>query len=186
MNNTQPDPDSSTMLQALLGGLSLLLAVAGQILLFTGPDRLTLGLIVSAAALAFFVLSRWWRTPAWVSSAAKGWSFSRRAFFVIIAACLSLMTVILAFSFDAFGRVNYLPILFLWAACAVIYFLAFADGAWHLAHWRERITTNRWEVIGLGAVTAVAAVIRFYRLRSEEHTSELQSQVYISRMPSSA
>jgi len=164
MNNTQPDPDSPTMLHALLGGLSLLLAVAGQIVLFTGPDRLTLGLIVSAAALAFFALSRWWRTPAWLSSAARGWSFSRRAFFVIIAACLSLMTVILAFSFDAFGRVNYLPILFLWAACAVIYFLAFADGAWHLAHWRERIKTNRWEVIGLGAVTAGAAVIRFYRL----------------------
>ncbi|MBI5053009.1 MAG: glycosyltransferase family 39 protein [Chloroflexi bacterium] len=164
MNNTQPDPDSSTMLHALLGGLSLLLAVTGQILLFTGPDRLTIGLIVSAAAVILFVASRWWRSPAWLSSAAKRRSFSRRVFFVIIAACLSLLTVTLAFSFDALRRVNYLPILFLWAMCAVIYFLAFADGDWHLDHWREKIKANRWEVIGLGAVTAGAAVIRFYRL----------------------
>ena len=43
------------MLHALFGRLSFLLTVAGQILLFTGPDRLTIGLIVSAAGVILFV-----------------------------------------------------------------------------------------------------------------------------------
>src|SRR3990172_6584810 len=103
MNNTEPDSDFAPMVRALFTGISFLLGIGGQILLFTGPDRLNLWLVLSGAAVAIFLLSRLWHPPLWMSSAVKGWSFSRRALLVIIAICLAVMTVVLAFSFDAFG-----------------------------------------------------------------------------------
>ena len=106
MNNTEPDTDFVPLVRSLFTGISFLLALGGQILLFTGPERLNLGLILSAAAVTIFLLSRLWNPPLWMSSAVKGWTFSRRALLVIIATCLAVMTVVLAFSFDAFGRVN--------------------------------------------------------------------------------
>jgi len=164
MDPTKHDSDFAPMLRALTTGISFLLGIGGQILLFTGPDRLNLGVLLSGVAVAIFLLSRLWNPPMWMSSAVKGWSFSRRALLVVIAVCLAVMTVMLAFSFDAFGRVNYLPILFLWIACAIIYFLAFGYGEWQFIQWREWIKANRWEVIGVITVTACAAIIRFYRL----------------------
>lgn len=164
MNHTNPDSDFAPMVRALTTGISFLLAIGGQILLFTGPDRLNLGLMLSGAAVVIFLVSRLWNPPMWMASAVKRWTLSRRALLVIIATCLAVMTVMLAFSFDAFGRVNYLPILFLWVGCAIIYFLAFGYNEWQFARWREWVKENRWEVIGVITVTVCAAAIRFYRL----------------------
>lgn len=166
MNNTKPDSNFAPMARALLSGLSLLLAVGGQILLFTGPERLTMGLALSAVALVIFMLSRLWQPPAWLAPAASRLSLSRRTLLVIIAASLSVMTVALTLAFDAVGRVNYLPILLLWAMCAIAYFLAFANGERQMTHWRAWLWTHRWELIGVGVVTAGAAAARFYHLGS--------------------
>jgi hypothetical protein len=91
-------------------------------------------------------------------------NLSRRGIWIQAAVILSVLTAVMMVVFQKFERQNYLPVLTLWFGAIGCYVSAFANTlpsreavrGWWRAHWKECLM--------VGSVTALAAVLRFYKL----------------------
>ena len=162
MNDNQPNFQQIT--RALISGLALILAIAGQFALYTAPVSLPVGLILSAVAIVLFVWMSVYAPPAWAVRPVAWLKISYQALLIGLAILLSLLSAILSTTFERAGRTNYLPVLILWAGSAVTYVAAFASVRLKLTGGREWLKDHWRELAILSVVTMVAAVLRFYKL----------------------
>ncbi|MBI3361871.1 MAG: glycosyltransferase family 39 protein, partial [Chloroflexi bacterium] len=140
-------------------------AIVGQMALYAAPEGLGCGLALSAlAALVFVWISARRKPPAWIVALVARLSLSFSTLWIASAAGLSVMAAALSVVFEQTDRVNYLPVLVLWAASGGAYLAAFAGGWGGAAGWREWLKAHRRELVGIGLVALAAGFVRFYRL----------------------
>jgi hypothetical protein len=168
MNNPSSQEPSPPTLHGVLTAVALLAVLISQLLLYSYPTDpgtfIPLSLVLMAAGVVLFIWN--WRRK--LSPMEIGLSsripLNGRALWIAAALALSVMATAMMWFFQKFDRQNYLPVLTLWLGGAGCYVMAFASAppslpaarAWWHEHWKECLI--------LGLVTALAAILRFYKL----------------------
>jgi len=151
------------------GGVCFFLIAGSQIVLFTTPinDKVIVprGLLFGVLGAVLLLLSQvlpvpklmlrvklFTRPPAWMR--------------IIAAVIFALLTTYATVRFQRFGRVNYMPVLSLWAISALFYLSAFRLPDIPKARILAWFKANRFEWIALLGITLLAAALRLYRLGS--------------------
>jgi 4-amino-4-deoxy-L-arabinose transferase-like glycosyltransferase len=166
-NLKPPDPHPSAG-RSILAFLALLAIFLSQIFFYVLPDdkkSIAMDLFwLAIIGIVVFLLSQIVRLPA---------SWSRRAF--VLQASTVPLRIMAGFLFGGlatvgmillaqYGRTNYIPVVTLWFAGALVYTSAFLPHhivlpdlrAWLRSHWKE--------LLAVGLVTLLAAALRFYML----------------------
>jgi 4-amino-4-deoxy-L-arabinose transferase-like glycosyltransferase len=150
--------------RALLASIALVLAIAGQITLYATPDGLTPGLVLVALGVLLFVWAGVRPPPFWLVRLVGRSRLSYRAMLIGLSVILSIMATVVAMAFDQLARLNYLPALILWGGSAMAYWAAFAIDRPFKVSWRTWFVSHATELAAIGAVTLIAAALRFYQL----------------------
>lgn len=162
MDQHSPPGNPEQMARALTAGLAFVLLIAGELTLYTTRDRPVPGLLLTIAAVALFVGISARRPPRWTVALVKRIRLSGQGLLIGFAICLILIAAGLDIVFEQVDRINYLPVLVLWAGGIAAYIAAFLIGRRY--PWREWLKANRREIFIVAGVTAAAAAIRFYQL----------------------
>lgn len=163
MSQSGMDPNNHHTTQTLVGSLALLVALAGQFWLYASPEGLWPGVGLTLLAIILFVGNQVRRPPLWMVTAMSRLRLSNRSILIGLACVLAVMTLTADVGWQQLDRINYAPVLMLWAGSAWVYAAAFwgqrpsFDGrSW----WR----THRSELIALAVIVLLGAALRFYRL----------------------
>lgn len=92
-------------------------------------------------------------------------SLSNSGILIGLTITLSIMATVVDVAWVQLNRVNYVPVLILWAGSALTYVAAFVAPG-QAIQWRAWWREHRAEVIGVGLILLVAAGLRFYQLGS--------------------
>ena len=163
LNPQEPNPP---VFRRILAVISLFLLLTAQLMLYSYPMQagpyMPWALRLILIGVAFFLLSMVLKPS---PSAGKVFRrVPRRALWITAAVILSVLTVVMMVVFQKFDRQNYLPVLTVWFGAAGSYLIAFAGALPSRESIRQWLRTNWKECLIVGAVTALAAVLRFYRL----------------------
>jgi hypothetical protein len=90
--------------------------------------------------------------------------FQDRVFWVFAAFFLSLVATIATANFMLLTRINYIPIVTVWLLSAGAYVYAFFNFSFDTSTLLEWMRKNRNEILGVIAITIIAAIFRLYRL----------------------
>ncbi len=164
MRSSEPSDRSLHLARMALGSLALVLALAGQLWLYSSPDGLRPATLLSIVALVLFAGSLMKQPPAGVKALVVRLSLSPTAILVGTALLLDLIATLADIYWKQINYVNYVPILVLWLGCAVTYMVAFMGNVPQRNTWRSWWRTYRAELIGIGLLTLGAAMLRFYQL----------------------
>lgn len=164
MNHRQTAPDNINVTRALLGSLALVLAIAGQFILYVNSDGLLWGLMLDAMALLIFAQASFRQPPAWSVALVSRLSLSFSALLILLATMLSIVADVMSLTFDKFGVSNHMPVLALWTGAAICYLLAFSLNLRWPSDWRARVWAHRQELALLTLAFGIGVAIRFYRL----------------------
>jgi len=154
----------------LLTALGFLLVLAGQLAFYLAPaDQATatnLGVLLSLAGAALVLVILVYGPPQWTTQLSARMSLSTTTVLIMVAILLAVMAAGGEIIFEQLGRLNYLPVLVLWALSALTYVGAFVADHPDPAKVRGWLTGHRRELVLIGLVTLVAAGLRFYQLGS--------------------
>jgi hypothetical protein len=164
----QPDrvSESQQLARGLIGGLALVLAVVGQVWLYSSLAGLWPGLILSIMALVLFVAGSVYPPPGWIIALVTRLSLSYEAVMVGAAVALAILATVVDVAWVQLNRTNYVPVLILWAGSALAYVAAFVRSRFRWEDARTWLRVHRSELIGIGLITLAAASLRFYQLGS--------------------
>lgn len=164
MNTPSNSNESERTLRAILGGLALVLVGAGQMAWWATPDGLTLGAVLSVLGAGLLWGANWPTLPRGLTALAGRWRLSARGARVTFAGLLALLTVAADLMWVRYGQTNYLPVLVLWGASALMYVAAFVDAPPEWKNARDWLGAHRGEVAGVLLLTLAGAALRFYQL----------------------
>ncbi len=160
-----PDPSKTTqpMSRVILTGLAILLVAAGQLWFYSGLAGLWPGVLFSLLGVGCLLWAGA-RQPAWAEKLAARVAPTPAVVGIGLAIGLAGLASLASLYWERVGRFNYMPILFVWLAGAILYVAALAgrlpSRSELLAWWRAHQT----ELIVVGLTTLLAAGLRFYQL----------------------
>ena len=164
------DPNNSSNqpgVRAVITGFAVALVLAGQIVFYSVPrDRsygLPWGLALTVGGILLFVLASARRIPSAVMARLARRPISPSVLWLAAAIGLACLTAAVSVAFENYGQTNYLPLLFLWYSGAGCYLAAMAMSQ-PIKFERTWLSAHRNELLGVGAVTILAAALRFYAL----------------------
>jgi 4-amino-4-deoxy-L-arabinose transferase-like glycosyltransferase len=166
MNHPNRASEPQQLARGLLGGLALMLAIVGQVWLYSSLTGLWPGLILSLMALVLFVAGSVYPPPGWVIVLVTRLSLSYEAVMVGMAVALAILATVVDVVWQELDRANYVPVLIVWAGSALAYMAAFARSSFRWEDARAWLRAHRSELIGIGLITLAAAFLRFYQLGS--------------------
>jgi 4-amino-4-deoxy-L-arabinose transferase-like glycosyltransferase len=147
---------------------TVLVVMIGQIILSATPIKPEVALPVSAwlcfAGVVLFVISQAFRPPRFLTAFFARLRFPHTLAWVMVAIVLSVLATFSSLLYVEVGRVNFISVVALWLAAAASYIAAFSKGILVDFQWREWLSSHRNELIAIGLVTLLGAVLRFYRL----------------------
>ena len=148
--------------------LAVLMVTVGQMMLYTTPTRQDTGIPgsmwLSLAGVALFALSLTVPVPGFLQRFFGRLALSVQSGWILAAAAFSILTAVSMAWFARIPNLSYLPVLSLWFLAAFCYVAAFAHFDLQGPGWRQWLRDHRWELIIVGVVTLLAAMLRFYRL----------------------
>jgi 4-amino-4-deoxy-L-arabinose transferase-like glycosyltransferase len=168
MNNPSSQEPPPSAFRGILTALALVAVLFSQLLLYSYPmdpgTFLPISLALMAAGLGLFLWNRSRKPFPPETRIASRIPLNGRALWLVAALTLSVMTTVMMWFFLKFDRQNYLPVLTLWLGGAGCYLMAFLPDstrlevfrAWWRDHWKECLI--------LALITALAAILRFYKL----------------------
>jgi 4-amino-4-deoxy-L-arabinose transferase-like glycosyltransferase len=169
-NSKSPKNRKNHLLFLLISAAAVLLVMAGQLLLYSYPmdpsSFIPWAMVLGAAGVTLFLWNRA-RNPFPFDDRKTARSRIPGSLLLIAAAVvLTVTATVTMVLFQRFGRTNFLPVLTLWLGAGGCYLAAFVPSlgpvrqadirAWFDDHWKE--------CLGIGLITAAAAVMRFYQL----------------------
>ena len=172
LNDPGPKPEQPTTNkgQRFWAFIAILTVLVGQIFVYTTPvdvGRLYPSPIwITLAGITLFVLSQFYHSSRWEEALFARFEISRSMLWVAGSLVLSLLAVLTMLLFEQQLRTNYIPVLTFWMFAGVCYLAAFADGfpSFSLSRVREWVYEHRYELAGIGFITALGAFLRFYNL----------------------
>ncbi len=162
------DGTESKAVQRFFAFLAILTMLVGQIFVYTTPvDEGMLfppAIWITLSGLALFILSQRYQPPAIVQAFFMRLRLPRSLLWVTGSFVLALLTVLTMLLFEQQLRTNYIPVLAFWLFSALSYLAAFSRELPSLSWWREWLWLRRYELLAIGLVTLLGAVLRFYQL----------------------
>lgn len=166
-HQTVNDTESNTA-QQIFTFISILVVMVGQILVYTtpvNPDALFPPTIwISIAGIALFIWCRVDKPPRVIQAFFARFQFSRAALGVTASLILSSLAVLTMVLFEQAGRTNFIPVTTFWLFAALCYIIGFSKSLPSLSQFLEWLKLHRYELLGIGLVTLLALVLRFYKL----------------------
>jgi hypothetical protein len=148
--------------------IAILTLVVGQIFVYTTPVQkdtiFPSALWISVTGILLFILSHLYRPSRSIQNFFARFQLSQKTFWIIFASILSLMTVLTMILFEQQERTNFIPVLTFWLFAALCYIAAFSKEFPSAAQVWEWLKRHRHELSGIGAVTLLGLVLRFYKL----------------------
>jgi 4-amino-4-deoxy-L-arabinose transferase-like glycosyltransferase len=164
MASVETTPPVEQIARVLIGSLALMAAFIGQLVMYVAPTGLLLGLALSASALLLFVWISVQPPPIWLVTVVKRFSLSYRVLLIGVAVGLALTATAGDIFFEQLRRNSYVSVITLWLGSIGAYIAAFAYGRKLPGQVRAWLRQYRTELIGIGAVTLLAAALRLYQL----------------------
>ncbi len=162
-NNSSP-----YQVQSLFTLLTVLIVMIGQIILYTTPVNsevvLPASIWLCVIGVFLFIVSSIIRPPRWLQDRFARLSVPHELPWILMAAVFTLLATLSAYLFEKAGRVNYLSVLALWLSAGICYATAFLKDALPKFDWKEWLKTYKNELIVVGVVTLVGAIVRFVDL----------------------
>ena len=148
--------------------LGILLIVVGQFLVYTIPakgDQLPpVKVYLSLVGLVVFLSSFFIPVRPSLQARVGRISISQPALWILAAVTLSAMTVLSMLLFFKSRQNNYIPVLTTWFTSGLLYIYAFRSGSLNFTQIKEWVKSHRWELILVGAITLLAAILRLDQL----------------------
>jgi len=168
MKEKQNDTLIINRVRGVFALLSVLIVVLGQTILYTTSTRQDTGIPtymwLSLAGVVLFVFSLTLPVPGFLQKFFAQLRLEGQVGWIIAAAALSIMAAISTAWFGQVSNLNYLPVISLWLGSAVCYVAAFKRLDLHGLDWKAWFQSHRWELISVGIITLLAAILRFYEL----------------------
>lgn len=150
--------------QLLLAIVGFLFALGGQFAFYLAPEGSTRGVLLGAGlslvGAVSLVVSLLGRPPAW----AVRLSLTTRAVLVVAAVLFAGLASVTEVLFMQYGRTNYLPVLLLWLAGAVLYACAFIEPGLTWPRVRAWLYAHRHVLLTVGLIMLLGASVRLFRL----------------------
>jgi 4-amino-4-deoxy-L-arabinose transferase-like glycosyltransferase len=148
--------------------LGILLIIVGQFLVYTIPvkgDQLPpLKTYLSLVGLGIFLLSFFIPIKPSRLTRSNRISIPQPVLWILAAVTFSGLTVLSMLLFLKSGQSNYIPVLTTWFTSGLLYIIAFKSGNINFTQVKEWIKSHRLELIIVGAITLVAALLRLDQL----------------------
>jgi 4-amino-4-deoxy-L-arabinose transferase-like glycosyltransferase len=148
--------------------LASLLILVGQILTYTtAVDENVIvpqPLLLSIVGVLILVWGLAYRPSQKVQAFAARFSLLRAKAWIVSSLALSLLAVLAMVALQQAGRLNYIPVLIFWVFAALCYVAGFSKGLPSVSHSLRWLQIYRYELLGIGLVTLLGLVLRFYRL----------------------
>ncbi len=152
----------------ILALVSVFLVLLGMIELYSvpvSPDRVFPKYIwVVGLGILLFVVSLLIKPGKKAQALSTRFSVPAKAGWITLSVLLSVLAAVTMVAFGKSARVNYIPVLTFWLAAGTGYLAAFQPGLLSGEKWRALFTTHKKELIWLGVVILLGAVLRFYKL----------------------
>ncbi len=150
----------------ILAFFAILLVLGGQILLIptTNEVMIPIMLLLTGGGILLIILaqSNWLSRFNRAASIQQPWIIPAGWFGA--ALILSLLAAVATYLFEKNNYNNYMPVLTLWAGSAGCYLMAFAPTIHVPADWKQWGKDHWKELAGIGAMSLLAIVLRFYHL----------------------
>ena len=160
--------DETKRVRRLITILGILLVLAGQFWDFSTPlpDNVLLPpyMWLSILGILLFICGLVLRPVPFIQSLAARLPHARTFSWVLAAAVASVFTAAAMIRFEAYNRLNYIPILTLWLISIICYLTAFCSEVLARVQWREWFREHRNEILALALITIAGACLRFYLL----------------------
>jgi 4-amino-4-deoxy-L-arabinose transferase-like glycosyltransferase len=171
-----PSPQTHTPspLRRIAAVAAVLMVFTAFLFLYSYPNEpeknipIAMGFI--AAGVVLFLLTIFIKPSAAETVHTTERPLTVRRIWIFSAVALSLLSTVTMLVFLQFDRQNYTPVMTIWFGAAACYLTAFVSAppkradliAWGRAHWKE--------CLAVGAITLLAAVLRFYKLGENTRT----------------
>lgn len=171
---------STRKVRRLFAVLALLLVMIGQTILFTSPVREDIGtsesftspdflwintaVVLLLAGILVFTLSQAFEPPGFLKSFVNRFQLPEAATWIVGAVILSIFAAASMVMFENAQVKNYIPVVTLWLFAGMCYLAAFAQGKLLVAQFGEWVRLYRYELLAVGLLMLLAAVLRFYKL----------------------
>ena len=169
MNDQKPKIGPEITVHRLVAFLAIFLVLIGQFVIFALPssDNVVIPpyFWLCALGVILFLLSQLIRPARFVQMLAARMP-PETTVWIIAAVILSLLATVSMVLFETSARVNYIPVTTIWFGSGLCYVMAFGNRVFTEFRWKEWLKAHRNELIILGVITLVAAVLRFYKLGS--------------------
>ncbi len=160
--------DETKRVRRLISVLGILLVLSGQFLDFSTPipDNVLLPpyMWLSILGILLFICGLVLRPVPFIQALAARLPHARTFSWVLAAAVVSVFAAAAMIRFEAYNRLNYIPILTLWLISIICYLTAFCSRPFSAVRWREWLRDHRSEIVAVALITIVAAILRFYLL----------------------
>lgn len=161
------DPDIRRV-RRVFAFLGILLVMVGQILVYTTPVQentlIPPSLWINIAGMALFAWSQRHQPSQRVRTFFARLQLSGPTPWIIISLALSLASVLMMVLFTIYRGRNYLSVLTFWLFAAACYIGGFAEKLPSVSESKEWLKLHRYELLGVGLITLLGFVLRFYRL----------------------
>ena len=153
--------------------IAILVVMIGQIYVFTTPAKENIGDIPSslwidlagmAAGMALFAWSQNYRPGQRMLVFIASLEFSGPTYWLTAALVFSLLAVIMMQLFTVNKQSNYIPVITFWLFAGMVYVAGFFQGLPSFSACKEWVKLHRYELVGVGLVTLLGLVLRFYKL----------------------
>jgi 4-amino-4-deoxy-L-arabinose transferase-like glycosyltransferase len=169
------DDASVSKVRRFFAFLAILLAMISQIFIYTTPapygDKLqdmpgSFWIAIAGVLLGIlvFIWSQVYRPSQRIQAFFARFRFSWPISWIIVSFILSLISVLTMVLFVNYGRTNYIPVLTFWLFAAICYIAGFSKSIPSVSQCQEWLKLHRYELAGLGLITLLGAVLRFYKL----------------------
>ena len=165
----QSEPNENVLkVRRIVAFLGIFLIIIGQYLIFAVPvaeDKLPPSTIFfSLVGVVFFMLSFFLPVGHAQQARMERIAVPQKVLWIMTAVILSALTVFSMLLFLKYGKTIYFPVLATWFAAGACYIFAFKDQIPSLAFMKAWAKDHRTELLILGGITLLAAILRLYHL----------------------
>ena len=168
MDESSGPNENVLKIRRVIAILGILLIVVSQILVYTIPakgDQLPPAKVyLSLVGLVIFLSSFFIPVRPSLQARVGRISIPQPALWILAAVTLSAITVLSMLLFLESRQNNYIPILTTWFTSGLLYIYAFRNGSISFSQIKEWVKSHRLELILVGAITLIAAIIRLDQL----------------------
>lgn len=165
--------DGIKVIRRFITFVAVLLVIISQVFVYTTQAQEKIQDIpapfwINIAGVFFGVLLFLWgqvyRPGPRMQALVLGMKFSGRIFWIATSLALSLLAVLTMLLFANYGRTNYIPVLTFWVFAGTCYVSGFFKNIPSSSQVWEWIKLHKYELLGIGLVTLLGFILRFYEL----------------------